>query len=146
MITFIYPAKIKKGNDGFFLVTFPDIPFAATDGKNMKEALTEAEDCLEEAIAACINNNLSLPIPKSSSIEKGLYPISLSAQMSAKAALYIALKETNTSKSEFARKFGITEKEARRMLYPKHPTKIPRIEKALSMLGKKLIIGVEKAA
>jgi len=39
---FIYPAKIKKDGAGFFLVTFPDISFAATDGKTMAEALLKA--------------------------------------------------------------------------------------------------------
>jgi predicted RNase H-like HicB family nuclease len=42
MFQFTYPAKIKKDAAGFFLVTFPDIPFAATDGKTMAEALEEA--------------------------------------------------------------------------------------------------------
>ncbi len=43
--------NIKQDEGGFFLVTFPDISFAATDGESLKEALVEAEDCLEEAIA-----------------------------------------------------------------------------------------------
>jgi antitoxin HicB len=51
MFQFTYPAEIKKDEAGFFLVTFPDIPFAATDGKTLSEAMEEARDCLEEAIA-----------------------------------------------------------------------------------------------
>jgi len=63
MFKFTYPAKIKKDEAGFFLVTFPDIPFAATDGKTMAEALEEARDCLEEAIAVSIADNLDFPFP-----------------------------------------------------------------------------------
>ena len=101
MFQFTYPAKIKKDEAGFFLVTFPDIPFAATDGKTMAEALEEARDCLEEAIAVSIADNLEFPFP--SSIGRGQNAIPLTARMSAKAALYIAVRETGISKSKLAR-------------------------------------------
>ncbi len=143
MFQFIYPAKIKKDGAGFFLVTFPDIPFAATDGKTMAEALEEARDCLEEAIAVSIADNLDFPFP--SSIRKGHYSIPLTARMSAKAALYIAVRETGISKSELARRLGVDEKEIRRMLSPRHQTKLPRIEQALSALGYQLSVSLLKA-
>lgn len=88
---FIYPAKIEDDGAGFFLVTFRDIPYGATDGKSIDEALAEAVDCLDEVIAGCITDGLDLPIP--SSQETREYPIRLSAQMAAKAALYIAFKK-----------------------------------------------------
>ena len=144
MFQFTYPAKIEKDEAGFFMVTFPDIHFAATDGKTMAEALEEARDCLEEAIAVLISDNLDFPFP--SAIRKGLHAISLTARMSAKAALYIAVRETGISKSELARRLGVDEKEIRRMLSPKHQTKLPRIEQALSALGYQLAVSMQKAA
>jgi len=66
--------------------------------------------------------------------------------MSAKAALYIAVRETGISKSELARRLGVDEKEIRRMLSPKHQTKLPRIEQALSALGYQLSVSLQKAA
>ena len=144
MFQFTYPAKIEKDEAGFFLVTFPDIHFAATDGKTMAEALEEARDCLEEAIAVLITDNLDFPFP--SPIRKGQHAIPLTARMSAKAALYIAVRETGISKSELARRLGVDEKEIRRMLSPKHQTKLPRIEQALSALGYQLSVSLQKAA
>jgi len=144
MFNFTYPANVTPDEDGFFLVTFPDISFAATDGESLKEALGEAEDCLEEAIAVCIADGLDIPEP--SPVKKGQYAIPLSAQMSAKAALYIAVREEGISKSELARRLGTDEKEIRRMLSPKHQTKLPRIEKALGLLGRRLVVSVKKAA
>ncbi|MFX0197601.1 MAG: type II toxin-antitoxin system HicB family antitoxin [Candidatus Hodarchaeota archaeon] len=144
MFQFTYPAKIKKDEAGFFLVTFPDIPFAATDGKTIAEALDEARDCLEEAIAVSIADNLDFPFP--SSIGRRQHAIPLTAQMSAKAALYIAVCETGISKSELARRLGMDEKEIRRMLSPRHQTKLPRIERALSVLGYQLSVSLQKAA
>ena len=144
MFQFTYPAKIKKDAAGFFLVTFPDIPFAATDGKTMAKALEEARDCLEEAIAVSIADNLDFPFP--SSIQKRQHAIPLTARMSAKAALYIAVRETGISKSELARRLDVDEKEIRRMLSPIHQTKLPRIERALSVLGYQLSVSLQKAA
>ena len=144
MFQFTFPAIIKKDEAGFFLVTFPDIPFAATDGKTMAEALQEARDCLEEAIAVTIADNFDFPFP--SSIEKRHHAIPLTARMSAKAALYIAVRETGISKSELARRLDVDEKEIRRMLSPKHQTKLPRIERVLSVLGYQLSVSLQKAA
>ncbi|MBW1697704.1 MAG: type II toxin-antitoxin system HicB family antitoxin [Deltaproteobacteria bacterium] len=84
MFQFVYPAKIKKDTGGFFLVTFPDIPFAATDAKTLSDALKEARDCLEEAVAGIIADSLDFPFP--SPVRKGCHAIPLTAQMSAKAS------------------------------------------------------------
>jgi DNA-binding phage protein len=79
-------------------------------------------------------------------VRKGRHSISLTARMSAKAALYIAVRETGISKSELARRLGVDEKEIRRMLSPRHQTKLPRIEQALSALGYQLSVSLLKAA
>ncbi|MGD9159249.1 MAG: type II toxin-antitoxin system HicB family antitoxin [Desulfobacteraceae bacterium] len=135
---FKYPAKIQDDGCGGFLVVFRDIPFAATEGKTIKEALTQAVDCLEEAIASCIDDGEL--IPKPSKPQKNEYQIMLPAQTAAKTALYIAVKKTGISNSELARRINVDEKEVRRMLNPRHPTKLPRIEKALASLGHHLSV------
>lgn len=43
-----YPAVIKQGKDGRWLVSFPDFPEALTDGAILSEAVDEAGDCLEK--------------------------------------------------------------------------------------------------
>jgi antitoxin HicB len=144
MRQFVYPANVKKDEAGFYLVSFPDISFAATDDKSLETALHEAKDCLEEAIAFCIKDNREIPEP--SKPEKGQYLIILPSLMAAKAALYIAMKESHISNVKFAAQMGLDEKEIRRMIDPHHQTKIPRIEQALSYLGKKLILSMENAA
>jgi hypothetical protein len=42
---FEYPARVEQDSAGFYLVTFPDFPEAATDGRSLSEALAEATDC-----------------------------------------------------------------------------------------------------
>ena len=52
-----------------------------------------------------------------------------------KAAVYLALRDQGISKSELARRMRVDEKETRRMLDPRHPTKVPTLERALAVLG-----------
>ena len=47
---------------------------------------------------------------------------------------------------QLARKLGCDEQEVRRMLDPRHPTKLPRIKEALEVLGKSLVVSVKEAA
>ncbi|MEX0590925.1 MAG: hypothetical protein WD207_07540 [Xanthobacteraceae bacterium] len=47
------------------------------------------------------------------------------------------------SKADFARLISKDEREARRILDPRHPTKLPTLAKALSVLGKRLVVTVE---
>jgi antitoxin HicB len=68
-------------------------------------------------------------------------------QTAAKAALYLALKESGISRSELAERLRCDEKEVRRLLDPLHPSKLPRLQKALAVLGKGLSIRlVDQAA
>jgi len=46
---FEYPARVEQDEAGFYLVTFPDFPEAATDARSLRAAMTAAGDCLEEA-------------------------------------------------------------------------------------------------
>ncbi|MBI4242504.1 MAG: type II toxin-antitoxin system HicB family antitoxin [Planctomycetes bacterium] len=138
VMQFIYPAVLEKDEDGRFVVSFPDFPECLTDGKNEKEALSEAEDALEEAIAGRINRWEDIPEP--SRVGKGRRPVTIGAQMAAKASLYIALRESGVSKSELARRLHCDEKEVRRLLDPHHASKMSRIEEVLSLLGKHLVV------
>ena len=70
----------------------------------------------------------------------------LIAQTAAKAALYIALQNAQLTKAELAKRLRCDEKEVRRLLDPRHPSKLPRIEAALAAVGHRLIVGLQSAA
>lgn len=89
--TIAYPASVVRDTAGFYLVTFPDFPEAATDGESREEALDEASDALEEAIAGRMNRGNDIPHPGARKARQVLVPVP--AQMAVKAALYIAVKE-----------------------------------------------------
>ena len=145
MQTFVYPAKLERGaKPGVLVVTFRDVPEAITQGKGEKDAVWQAADCLEEAIAGRIADGKEIPKPsKATRTER---PITLPAPMAAKAALYLAMREARMNNVQLARKLGCDEREVRRMLDPRHPTKLLRIIEALEALGKRLVVSVEAAA
>jgi antitoxin HicB len=88
MEQFVYPAILTPdAKDGGFVVTFVDLPEAITQGETEDEALQEAADCLEEAMANRIVSGV--PIPPPSRSKRGQYAVPVAAQTAAKAALYI---------------------------------------------------------
>lgn len=144
MENFIYPARLtSEHQEGGFVVTFSDFPEAITQGKDTLSALSDASDCLEETIANRIVMNL--PIPRPSRIGKQDHGVPLPVQMAAKAALYLAMSEAKISKVELAKRLHCDEKEVRRLLDPRHPSKLPRIELALAMVGRRLVLGFQVA-
>jgi antitoxin HicB len=141
MTEFIYPAYFESAEEGGFIITFPDIGIV-TQAETLEDAYDEASDCLEEAIAAFIVNGK--PIPKPGALgKKGYHAIPCSAQIASKAALYLAMKSAGMNKVQLAERLGCDEKEVRRMLDPKHATKIYRIEAALHALGKRVFLSLE---
>jgi len=143
MRAFVYPAKLTPDEDGGLVVTFVDFPEAITQGESERDALSEAADCLEEAVAARIAHGD--PIPKPSRLGRGRHGVLLRAQLAAKAALYLAMREAGITKVALGKRLGCDEKEVRRLLDPRHPSKLPRLEAALAAAGKRLILGVEAA-
>lgn len=136
-----YPARLKQGADGRYLVTFPEFPEALTDGADLDEALAEARDCLEEAIAGRMNRHEAIPM--ASQPKKIHHLISLAPELVAKVGLYLAWKERQISKSALARLVGVQEKEVRRLLDPHYSSKLPSMERALNALGKTIVVDVK---
>ena len=140
MRTFIYPAKIERDAEGFFLVTFRDIPFAATDGKTLDEALENAVDCLCEALASCIADNEEIPLASETEADEHL--IAPTALIAAKAALYTTVTAQGLSKAALAGILWVSETVGRRLLDPRYQTKLIKIDQALNAMGKKMVIGI----
>ena len=107
----------------------------------MEESLHNAADALEEAIAGRINRGDTVPRPGPVKTRQRRVPVP--AQIAVKAALYMAVKDAGIKNTELARRLGADEKEVRRLLDPHHRSKLPRLEAALEVLGRKLVIGIE---
>ncbi len=138
-----YPIDLHEEREGGYSVTFPDFDEAFTDGETVAEAVAEAADCLEEALAGRIARREDIPAPSPAKGRPAAVP---GAVLAAKAALYESLREERLSNSAFAAAMGVQESEVRRMLDPRHATKIGRLEEALARFSKRLVVTVEEAA
>ncbi len=145
MSKFAYPVRLTTdAKDGGYVVTCRDLPEAITQGDSIEEALSEAEGAIQAALEARIEDDLEIPVP--SKPEHGEEVVSPPISTVLKAAVYVEMKEQAISKSELARRMHVNEKEARRMLDPKHPTKVPTLERALAVLGRRPVVSVQAIA
>lgn len=141
MRTFVYRARFEPGDHRAVVVSFPDVPEAITEGRNEAEAYRHAEDALGLALLTYPTRGLSLPKPRARGA--GLVSITVEPSVAAKLALLEAIREKGISQRAFARLIGKDEKEARRILDPKHATKLATLTAALRKLGQRLVIAVE---
>lgn len=144
MATFYeYPVSIRKGRDGRYLARFPDVPEALSDGATKEEAYQEAKDALAEALMSRIADRESIPQP--SDVRGRSLPVALDPTVALKVALYEAVRERGLTAVGLARLLDVDPKEARRLLDPRHVSKLPRLRRALALAGYEVFVGVRKA-
>ena len=135
---FTYPAQLQCYGVDEIVVSFRDLPECLTSGADETEALAEAADALEEAIAGRIGEPEAIPEP--STCQPGEYLVSVPTDTAVKAALAVALRETGTTRVALAARLGIDEKAVRRMLDPRHRNSANCIHEALRALGWELVL------
>lgn len=136
-----YRCELDANGEGGFLVRFPDVPEALTEGATRQQATVHASDALEVALLGRMKGGDDLPPPSYG----GGAPVPIAAQAAAKLAFYSAFRRSGLSQSALARKLGKDEAEVRRMLDPYHATKLPALDEALRALGQRLVVSVEAA-
>lgn len=138
---FSFPVTLTTDEvDGGFTVTFRDLPEAITQGENIEDALNEAADCLEEAIANRVIRRL--PIPSPSELDENEYLVTTPLLTSFKASIWLAMQEKDINQTQLANNLNVDEKEVRRILDPSHNTKLETLERSLLALGKRPVLYV----
>ena len=139
------PAKIVPGEDGSgYHARFRGLPKALTRGDDVDHAITQAADCLAEAIAGRIARGDAIPQP--SKPRRGERPIGMPLYLAPKLAFYLAMRERGLRNTELAKRLGVSETVVRRMLNPRHDTKPEKIQTALAALGSRFVVRLEDAA
>jgi len=139
---FAFPVDLEPDEDGRIVARVADVPGCVTDGASRAEALHEASDALEEALAVLMERRAEIPEPAPARDRPLVAPGTL---LAAKVALYTTLRATGTSNVALAQRLSVAETEVRRMLDPRHHTKIGRIEAALALFGQRLVVSLEAA-
>lgn len=142
---FIYSVALTPDTeDGGYVVTCRDLPEAITQSDSIEQALAEAADCLEEAIAGRIDDHGMIPPP--SAPEYGEYPVALPIQTALKASLYLALQEAGINVAELAIRLGMAREQAQALLDPRVGGITSEMERALAAVGKRVALEVLEAA
>ncbi|MBN8507537.1 MAG: type II toxin-antitoxin system HicB family antitoxin [Burkholderiales bacterium] len=143
MKRFQYPVMLAAAEEGGWVVTCRDLPPLVTQGEDEQDALAQAADAMDEVFAAYMLDGVDFPEPSKARRRERL--VAPPAETVAKAALYVAMREAGISKMQLAKQLGVDEKEVRRLLDPHYGSKLPRIAEAVSLLGQRLVIGLEPA-
>ena len=144
MRSYVYRALFEPGDRrGNVVVSFPDVPEAITQGRGKADARAMAEEALGLVLLDYLERGKPLPKPRAKS--RNLIDVAVAPDVAAKLAVLEAFAAAGISKSELARRIDKDEKEVRRILDPRHPTKLPALTAALRALGKRLVVGVMEA-
>ena len=133
-----YPAKLTAQREGGFVVTFPDIPEAITQGEDREDALLHARDALESALEFYFEAYRAVPSP--SRRKRGQEYVELPSSLTAKVLLLNEMIQQKVRPAELARRIGTTPQEVNRLTNIRHASKIDGIAVAMKALGKTLEI------
>jgi antitoxin HicB len=137
---FDYPVVVAAQAGGGFVVTFPDVPEAITQGEDRDEALLYAVDALETALSFYVDDRRPLPVPRKA--KRGQAVVRPNILETAKLAIYAAMLEQGVKKSELARRLGWHMPQVDRLLDLNHASRMEHLESAARSLGREMRISV----
>jgi antitoxin HicB len=132
-----YPVDLLPDTGGY-VVSFPDIPEALTQGDTREEALAMALDALITSFDFYFEDNRAIPLPSEVTGDYVEVPLSVAS----KVLMLNALIESGLTRVELADRIGIKKQEVNRLINLQHATKIDAIQKAMNALGKQLDFSV----
>ncbi|KAF0161495.1 MAG: hypothetical protein FD157_4127 [Rhodocyclaceae bacterium] len=135
-----YPVILAAQPEGGFVVTFPDVPEAITQGEDEDEALLYAVDALETALSFYVDDRKPLPVP--SKAKRGQWTVRPSALECAKLGVYQAMTEQGIKKAELARRLGWHMPQVDRLFDLRHASRLDQIEAAARALGRHVEVSV----
>jgi antitoxin HicB len=139
-VAFGYPYKLERQSNGWWLVRFPDIPEALTEGETKEEAFENAKDCLITALEGYMKAGRPIPRPPFKG-ERLVLP----SLVTAKLAVYVNMQKQGWSKVKLADALGMPENSVRRLLDLRHSSHMWIIDEAMRKMHATLPIDLPKA-
>ena len=140
-----YPALFTPAEEGGFVVTFPDLEGAVTQGDNELDAREMARDAVITMLAHWIRQGAPIPL---SSHPRGRHcrMIELPAMVAAKTQLYLAFRASGLTKTALAQKLRIPKTTVDRLFDFRNHSRLDQLEAAFTALGKRISVEVRDAA
>lgn len=142
-MAFGYRFTLERQENGWWLVRFPGIPEALTEGETQGEARANAVDCLIAAIEGYMK--AGAPLPRQGAGHFGPDRAVLPSLVTAKLAVYETMRTRGWSKTKLAKQLGMPENTVRRLLDLRHQSHLWIIDEALAKMNAELSIDLPKA-
>lgn len=140
---FEYPAKFEPQPVAGFVVTFPDIREAITQGETPDEVMDMASDALETALSFYVEAWEALP--EASVAKQGQMVVRPSALGVAKLLVFQAMHANGISKTQLALRLRVRQIHVDQILNLCHPSRLDQIEAAAYAVGIRLAVDAEAA-
>ena len=141
-MAFGYRYTLERQKNGWWLVRFPGIPEALTEGETEEEARANAIDCLIAALEGYMK--AGKPLPRHGATHSGRDRAVLPSLVTAKLAVYEEMRKRGWSKLKLAKQLGMPENSVRRLLDLRHQSHLWIIDEALSKMNAELSIDLPK--
>jgi antitoxin HicB len=135
-----YEYVLERQENGWWLVRFPRIPEALTEGETEEEARTSAIDCVITALEGYMK--AGKPIPRPPTPGPGRDRAVLPSLVTAKLAVYETMRKRGWSKTRLAKELGVPENSVRRLLDLRHSSQMGIVDAALAKMNAELPIGL----
>jgi antitoxin HicB len=141
-MAFGYRRTLERQENGWWLVRFPGIPEALTEGETEQEARANALDCVITALEGYMK--AGKPLPRGGAGHSGPDRAVLPSLVTAKLAVYETMRARGWSKVKLARELGMSENSVRRLLDLRHSSHMWIIHEALAKMKAELSIDLPK--
>jgi len=138
-----YRYVLERQENGWWLVRFPGIPEALTEGETEEEARANAVDCAIAALEGYMK--AGRPLPRRGAGHTGRDRAVLPSLVTAKLAVYERMRELKWPKLRLAKELGMPENSVRRLLDLRHSSQMWIIDAALAKMNTELPIDLPKA-
>src|SRR5438105_5214469 len=137
-MAFGYRYTLEQQDNGWWLVRFPGIPEALTEGETEEDARTNALDCVIAALEGYMK--AGKPLPRQGAGHSGPDRAVLPSLVTAKLAVYETMRSRGWSKLRLAKQLGMPENSIRRLLNLRHNSHMTMIDQALAAMNAELPI------
>lgn len=137
-----YPLEVHHEATGVWL-SCPDLPEMNASGDTLEEAMGEALDGMETALSLYVDQRRQIPQP--SDLNGADEVLHLPALTVAKIMLWNAMQEQAVSRAELAGRLGCSRQSVDRLVDFLHTSKIEQVERALSVLGRRISLILDAA-
>jgi antitoxin HicB len=141
-MAFGYRFTLERQKNGWWLVRFPAIPEALTEGETEEEARASALDCVIAALEGYMK--AGKPLPREGAGHSGPNRAVLPSLVTAKLAVYETMRVRGWSKVKLAKELGVPENSVRRLLDLNHSSQMWIIDEALAKMNAELSIDLPK--